>query len=551
MIWASTSSEEGFLGCVWLYLHTPQAHLHCPRRPCCRGHRCSQDCLWDSPVLLADTRPSERIASNDFHQPPGVSDRSIVSGFFIGAFLRTDFQNRFVQHFVGSFRCFERHRQVPSSRCRCEIIVLPCSRIKTETLSLWSKTDPSSTISHLSDSHHQSSTIDLSTLNDNRLSWSIQSAQNSLSVIIHFVSTCSAVPTSKYRFFVNRKPTRCWMIGGNNCFACSGINAKCDGSLGRIKTVKLKRLGRDGQNQKFERISSPRERDVEILQLLLMLVTSTLVCTSHLLASSHCRRQFAKIDLTTVPRIRLSTVLLEVLWSRADVVLSFLCLCLSFVSHIFLHWTSHTSVSLCHFHSCHLSILSMNLCEMTCSFVSNTDHDVFSTLRTLRLLCSSLARTPTLLGRVSVFSHLLQLPWNESISIGVGALMVFLASSIGSTSRTKFDQLSHLVARSKRCSLMLLWPIPAMAEPIFNESLIVSQLWASSIMTFLLKVVLASRRSPSNGVRKISASFPTTLILLVGSYLLTNTRQTSNPSPSVLVRTTFSALPLQKRINAR
>ena len=137
-------------------------------------------------------------------------------------------------------------------------------------------------------------------------------AHNSLSLIIHFVSTCSAVPASKYRVFVNRIPTRCWMICRNSCFACSGINAKCDGSLGRIKTVKLKRLGRDWQNQNSKG-SVHRKRHVEILQLLLMLAHSTLVCTSLLLASSHCRRQFVKIDLTTVPRIRLSTVVLEVL----------------------------------------------------------------------------------------------------------------------------------------------------------------------------------------------------------------------------------------------
>ena len=42
---------------------------------------------------------------------------------------------------------------------------------------------------------------------------------------------------------------------------------------------------------------------------------------------------------------------------------------------------------------------------------------------------------------------------------------------------------------------------------------------------------MASRRSPSNGVRQISASFPTTLALLVGSYLLTNARPNSKPSP--------------------
>ena len=52
--------------------------------------------------------------------------------------------------------------------------------------------------------------------------------------------------------------------------------------------------------------------------------------------------------------------------------------------------------------------------------------------------------------------------------------MVFLACSIDSTSRTKFDRLSHLVALSTRCCLTRLWPIPAMTQLIFKESLIVS-----------------------------------------------------------------------------
>ena len=56
-----------------------------------------------------------------------------------------------------------------------------------------------------------------------------------------------------------------------------------------------------------------------------------------------------------------------------------------------------------------------------------------------------------------------------------------------------------------------------------------------------------TRRSPSNGVRKISESFPITLVLLVGSYLLTNAHQASNPSHSLLFKTIFSAFPLQKR----
>ena len=201
---------------VWLsYLQTPQAHLHCHRRPCCPGHRCSQDCLWDSPVLRAGTRPSERIASNDFHQPPGVSDRPTVSGIFIGTLLRTDFLNCFVQHFVGSFGCFWGHRQVPSSKCQCEINILQCSGITTETLPLCSKTDPSSTISHLSDSHHRSSTIDLSTLNDSRLSWSTQKGTE-FSFLDH--TLCHPPPVNLK--WVNFHRSRCTdgVLGGLNRF---------------------------------------------------------------------------------------------------------------------------------------------------------------------------------------------------------------------------------------------------------------------------------------------------------------------------------------------
>ena len=57
----------------------------------------SQDCLFGSPVLRAETQPPERIASHDSHLPFGVSDRSVVS-----AALCADFLNRFVQHFIGS-----------------------------------------------------------------------------------------------------------------------------------------------------------------------------------------------------------------------------------------------------------------------------------------------------------------------------------------------------------------------------------------------------------------------------------------------------------------
>ena len=120
---------------VWLsHLQTPPSYLRCPPRPCRRGHGCSQDCLLDPPVLRAGAKPPERVASHDFHQPLCVSDRSVVSGFHIGSFLRTDILNCFVQHFVGSVRWLSRQRQVPTTRCRREI--LPCSRINTETLSL-------------------------------------------------------------------------------------------------------------------------------------------------------------------------------------------------------------------------------------------------------------------------------------------------------------------------------------------------------------------------------------------------------------------------------
>ena len=75
-----------------------------------------------------------------------------------------------------------------------------------------------------------------------------------------------------------------------------------------------------------------------------------------------------------------------------------------------------------------------------------------------------------------------------------------------------------------------------MTQPIFRESLIFSRLWSS-------------RRSPSNGVRKIFVSFPTTLAVLLRSYMLTIARQDSNPF-SLLVNTIFDAFSLQKRNSA-
>ena len=145
-------------------------------------HPVSQNCLFGSPVLRADNQPPERIASHDFHQPLGVSDRSVVSGFYSCPPLSTHLLNRFVHYFVGSLRWFQRHRQIPSARCRRELNLLPRSRIKTETLPLRSETDPSTTISHLRDSHLRSSAIDFSAVNDHWLS----GAQDPLSLVIHF-----------------------------------------------------------------------------------------------------------------------------------------------------------------------------------------------------------------------------------------------------------------------------------------------------------------------------------------------------------------------------
>ena len=41
--------------------------------------------------LRAETRPPERIASHDYHQPFGIGDRSVVSGFYSCPFLFADF----------------------------------------------------------------------------------------------------------------------------------------------------------------------------------------------------------------------------------------------------------------------------------------------------------------------------------------------------------------------------------------------------------------------------------------------------------------------------
>ena len=103
-------------------------------------------------------------------------------------------------------------------------------------------------------------------------------------------------------------------------------------------------------------------------------------------------------------------------------------------------WTLYLSGFLCRFLFCLIFILlSVILCGMMCSSVSNTVH-VSTSHSTAHwgFFCPSMARTPTFFRTMSVFLHLWQFPWNASISIGVGALMAFLACSIDSICRTKF-----------------------------------------------------------------------------------------------------------------
>ena len=116
----------------------------------------------------------------------------------------------------------------------------------------------------------------------------------------------------------------------------------------------------------------------------------------------------------------------------------------------------------------------------------------------------------------------------------------------------KFDQHLHFLVLSKRCSFMLLRPMPAMTQLIFKESLIVCMALGLVDHDLSLKVC--------DGVEEVSfkqrsqdlCQLPVTLALLVGSYLLllTNARQASNPSPSLLVNTTFNAFPVQVRNSA-
>ena len=165
--------SKAFLVVVWLsYLQTRPAHQRYHRPPRLQGPRardCFQCHLLKFPVLRADTRPPERIALHDSHHAI-VSDRFEVFGFCSCSPLCADHLNRFVHYFVGSLWWFQLHRQIPSARCRRELDLLPCSRIKTETLPLWSKTNPSTTICHLSDCHLRSSTVDFSALHGHRLS---------------------------------------------------------------------------------------------------------------------------------------------------------------------------------------------------------------------------------------------------------------------------------------------------------------------------------------------------------------------------------------------
>ena len=191
--------SKAFLVVVWLScLQTRPAHQRYPRPPCSRGpwpRDCVQYHLLKSPVSWAETRPPERIASHDSHQPISVSDRSVVSGFYSCPFLCADSLHRFVQRFVGSFWWLQLHRQIPSTRCRRELDLLPCSRIKTETVSLRSKTNPPTTSRHLGGRHQGSSAVDFPALDGHWLSCSIWCAQDPLSLVIHFASACSSVRT--------------------------------------------------------------------------------------------------------------------------------------------------------------------------------------------------------------------------------------------------------------------------------------------------------------------------------------------------------------------
>ena len=199
--------------------------------------------------------------------------------------------------------------------------------------------------------------------------------------------------------------------------------------------------------------------------------------------------------------------------------------------------------SLAVFFFCHLSILlSVNLCGMTCSSVSNTVHDVFffSHKRTLRVFCSSVARIPTLFRSVSVCP----------------ALVAVTVKSVKFHRRRCTDGFLRMLNRFNLPSQIRpvvvfggtqhkVFPHAALAHSSNDTTNFQRVTDRGSGLhrtrSFSRKVLMASGRSPPNGVPKISSSFTTTLALLVGSYLLTCARQASNHSPSLLVRTIFHA----------
>ena len=78
----------------------------------------------------------------------------------------------------------------------CGLALIP-SDSSSETLSLRSKTNPSATTRDLGDRHQGTSAVDFSALDGHWLSCSIQGAQDPFSLVIHFVSACEAVRTSK------------------------------------------------------------------------------------------------------------------------------------------------------------------------------------------------------------------------------------------------------------------------------------------------------------------------------------------------------------------
>ena len=100
------------LSWLWSGSHTSRlapAHRRYHRPPCLQGPR-ARDCfpyhLLESPVLQADTRPTERITSHDSHSPIRVSDCSVVFGYCSCSLLCADLLNRFIHYFVGSLWWF-------------------------------------------------------------------------------------------------------------------------------------------------------------------------------------------------------------------------------------------------------------------------------------------------------------------------------------------------------------------------------------------------------------------------------------------------------------